>query len=301
MKFKLKRSSRTKNIKRHPTNTISRQSSIYNYRSSRNETNRPYNREDEPGDKTMPSKRSYLKYILLAAVIISLGYLLMLAPSAKVNLSGNSAIKRNGQVYEDVINRHLRQNASSYTKLTFDSEKLSKSIESEFPEVTEVKIALPLFNRHPKVEIVFSEPSVLMRVFGDDTYILDGQGRAIVKESEASNRIIINQLTHINDTSSQQVVLGKPALTEQQMNFIDETIRQAKSKKLAVEVINLAGGASQLNVKYKDVEYLVKYSFFANPRQSSGAYFAMRDKLNHDKKTPKEYIDLRIPERAYIK
>lgn len=291
---------KSKSIGRQPK-TVSRSSPVYNYRSSRSESTRQYNRGDEPKEKKWLNRRKYIKFILPSAVFLSMIYLLVLVPEAEVKLSGEATITRPDKSYEFKINQYLGQSISSYTKLTFNQDKLASQLKADFPEISDVKVSIPLFSRQPKVGVQFAEPAVLLRVFGDDTYILDSQGRALVRQSEVSKGINLNSLIIVNDTSSQKIELNKILLTQQQINFIIEVVRQSEARKISPESINLAGGASQLNVKYKDADYFVKYSFFSDARQSSGAYFTIRDQLEQDNKIPREYIDLRIPERVYIK
>ncbi|MBW3569076.1 hypothetical protein KY385_03010 [Candidatus Parcubacteria bacterium] len=294
-----KKRTKARQIVRRPNVNQSR--SIYNYRSSRNESSRQYNRGDEPKEAAAIYTRRYVKYIALAGVLLSLFYLLTLTPSADVKLNGQPIISRPENSYEAAINRYFKQSILNSTKLTFNNDKMSSQILSEFPEISHAEIATPLFNRHPKVNISFAEPSVKLKVFGDDTFILDEQGTVLALESEAAKNVNVNKLIVINDTSNQPVKLGEFALTEQQLNFINKTAEHAKNNKLKVESVTLSGGASQLNVNYGGVNYTVKYSFFADPRLSSGAYLALRDRLKRDNTEPKEYIDLRIPDRAYIK
>lgn len=298
----IKKPTKTKPASRRTSNAGQNQSrSLYNYRSSRREADRPYNRGDQPKPKTPILARSYSRYATLVLALFALGYMLSLQPNANIKLSGQTVTARSDQSYKQAINQYLSRSILNYTKPTFNGDKLQSQLTAEFPEVSRVKVSLPLFSRQPKVEIVFAEPTLKLEVFGDDDYILGEQGRALAKDSEVSKALKDQPLTLVKDTSNQSIELGKTILTEQQLNFINITVDQAKQKKLKVEFVALAGSVSQINVKYAGVDYLVKYSFLADPWLSSGAYFATLGQLKRDNKTPKQYIDLRIPDRAYVK
>lgn len=275
--------------------------SVYSYSSARKEANRRYNRGDEPKQFTVFKLASkFTRYASVVLILAIASYLLMLSPNAQVKLSGQTVIERPANSYEDVINQKLKGSISNYTKITINNDKLVDQIMSQFPEVSSAKISIPLIGNRPKVTLVFADASLKLQSFDDDTYILDEQGRALARSSEASGGVNQSKLLKVIDTSSQKVELGKTILTQEQIEFIDQIVFQAKEKKLSIASISLTGGTSQLSVQYTDVKYVVKYSFFANPRQSSGAYFALREQLKRDNKTPIQYVDLRIPGRAYV-
>lgn len=296
--FKKKASSRRPIARPSSGNRLT---SVYNYRSSRNQSDRQHDRGNEARPKPPLLARGYAKYAVATLVLLSLGYLTLLTPNAAVKLSGQTVISRPDGSYERYVDQYLKGSLLNYSKITFDDDKLSSQIIAQFPEVSDVAVSIPFFKQKPHVELKFAEPTVILKVFGDDNYILDQQGRALARESDAADSVETSRLVSVNDTSDQKVSLGSILLTQQQISFIGEIVFQAEQKQIRVEAINLTGGASEINVKYADVAYQVKYSFFAEARQSSGAYFAMRDQLKKDNKTPKQYIDLRIPERAYIK
>ena len=293
--------------KANPRRSIARPSSgnrptsVYNYRSSRNQSDRQHDRGNEARPKPPLLARNFVKYAVATLVLLSLGYLTFLTPNATVKLSGQTVISRPNGSYESYVNQYLKGSLLNYSKITFDDDKLFSQIIAQFPEVSDADVSIPFFKQKPHVELKFAEPTVILKVFGDDNYVLDQQGRALARESDAADSVETSRLVSVNDTSDQKVSLGSILLTQQQISFISEIVFQAEQKQLKVEAINLTGGASEINVKYADAAYQVKYSFFAEARQSSGAYFAIRDQLKKDNKTPKQYIDLRIPERAYIK
>jgi hypothetical protein len=139
-------------------------------------------------------------------------------------------------------------------------------------------------------------------VTSDKSYILDREGRALFSENQINDKFDTSSLVSINDASGHPVVLGKPVLTEQQINYIKEIINQSKANNIPAQIFNLGVGGSAVDVKFKDASYVVKFSFYEDPKQSSGAYFAIREDIDNKKVTrPEKYIDLRIPDRAYLK
>lgn len=301
MKLPFTRTRTSKNYVPRLPKSVNTSQSVYSYGSSRKEPARQNNRGENQKQKTNILAKRWLKYFFALAVLVSLSYLLFLSPNAELELEGQSVVDRAQGIYQIEVNKYLKQSYTNYTKLTFNSDKAAREISTKFPEASHVSITLPLFNRQPKIIIKFAEPVIVFRSFGDDNYLVDEQGRALIRQSNASKSLNIDNLLIVNDTSDQKIELGNSLLTEQQVNFIQQTAGQARQKKVDLQYINLTGGTSQLEVKYSDVSYIIKYSYLADARQSSGAYFAIREQLIRDNKTPKHYIDLRIPDRAYIK
>jgi cell division septal protein FtsQ len=299
MKIKLFKKNKRKSVSRKFNDEYQKQQ-IYSYRSSRKEMDRPYNREDEEESSSRSIISKAKIYLFTAVIIFASIYMSILTPNANVKLRGESAILRAESLYQDEINKQLKNSLFNFSKLTLDKNKLAIKIKSSFPEAQFVNVSTPLFGRHPAVEIGFAKP-IAMLVTGENNYILDSEGRVLISEAEASDAINTSGLITIVDNSTQKITVGKHAMTAEQIGYLYEIVEQAKNKNSLIESVSLSGNGLGIQAKYKDADYLVKYSFLANSRQSSGAFFAMRDYLTAKGVSPNEYIDIRIPDRAYIK
>ena len=237
---------------------------------------------------------------IIAAVFSSLAYLSYIQTDPVIKLD-QKTIPRNENDYYDVVNKEMSTSFLYKNKLTFDTKKFSAEIKAEFPEVDSVIVEIPVFRHRPTVNIVLSEPSARL-VTNDKSYILDKEGRALFPESQINDQFDTSRLVSINDASGHPVVLGKPVLTEQQINYIKEVINQSNANDTSAQIFDLEFGGSAVDIKFQDVSYLVRFSFYEDPKQSSGAYFAIREEINKGHvPTPEKYIDLRIPDRAYLK
>ncbi len=238
--------------------------------------------------------------VILLAVFSSLAYLSYVQTDPVIKLD-QKALPRNEADYYDAVKKEISSSITYKNKLSFSSEKFSEKIKSQFPEVDSIIVEMPIFRHRPTVNITVSEPSARL-VTSDKSYILDKEGTALFTEDKINDRFDTSGLVSINDSSGHPVELGKPVLTEQQINYIREVINQGKANNVPAQVFNLEFGGSAVDIKFQDASYIVKLSFYEDPRQSSGAYFALRDEIaNGDVPLPKQYVDLRIPDRAYLK
>lgn len=277
---------------------------IFNYRSAQDgPMSRAAGREKTSKDKSedFHHKVSHIINYFIAAILLGgVIYMSLLNPDAQVKVSGQKVYPRDKSSYEQDIDGRLKGSIFYRSKLTFDADKLTNDIKNDFPEINDVDISISPFRHRPTVEVDLAKPSAKL-VTPTKVYILDEEGRALFEQEDASADLNVGSLLTINDNSGQEIALGKPALTEYQISYIREVIGQTEAKGMIPESFTLSGGGTALNVRFKDLNYYVKFSFYSDPRQSSGAFLALYDQLKRDGTFPSRYIDLRIPEKAFVK
>lgn len=278
--------------------------SYRSYRRSSDDTKRtdPENASTSSQDKGKSSSTlsKIINFIILFAVFSSLAYLSYMDTDPVIKLD-EKTIPRSQNDYYDAIKKQMSGSLSYKNKLTFNSEKFSQNIKAEFPEIDTVIVEVPVFRHRPTVNITVAEPAARL-VTSDKSYILDKEGRALFSEDRINDQFNTSALVSINDASGHPVTLGKPVLTENQINYIREVINQSKANDAPAQTFNLEFGGSAVDVKFKDTNYTVKFSFYEDPKHSSGAYFALRKQIDDGNvPAPADYVDLRIPDRAYLK
>lgn len=280
---------------------------IFSYSSARSSTERTLNRGDTKKNQTaspaepLQAKLSRLvNYLIGLMILAGLVYMCALNPDAQIKVTGQESYPRTKKSYQEGVDAQLKSSIFYRNKLTFDSSGVTEKIQNEFPEVTKVDISISPFRHRPVIELTLAKPTERL-ISGTHSYILDEDGTALFDQSEASPSLDINSLLTISDDSGQSVELGKPALTQTQISFIREVIGQTKAKGFMPDSFTLARGGTELDVRFKNKSYFVKFSFMADARQSSGALIALEKQLNDSGTNPGEYIDLRIPEKAFVK
>ncbi len=280
---------------------------VFSYSSARSASERAFNRGEntkpKPAAPAEPIQKKLYRAVNYLIGLIILGgviYMCMLNPSAQIKISGQESYPRNKKSYEEGVNTQLKSSIFYRNKLTFDSSVVAEKIRAEFPEVTKVDISISPFRHRPVIKLTLAKPTERL-ISGEHSYILDEDGTALFDQNDASPSLDVNSLLTITDDSGQAVQLGKPALSELQISFIREVIGQTRAKGLSPQSFTLSRGGTELDVRFKNMGYFVKFSFISDARQSSGAFIALKKQLDRDGVTPKEYIDLRIPDKAFVK
>lgn len=274
---------------------------IYSYRSVRKETENPYDRSNSSESvRTQGSKfiLRFSKILFVLIFILGIFYATTIEPNSKISIKDNyDASPRSKTSYEQGVNTIIDSSYLNKNKLTFDAKKIEDDIKQTFPEIGLAEVSVPFLGHQPRVMLAFSEP-VAKLVTEGQTYILDGNGITLFSEKDAANSLNVSDLISVNDGSGDEITIGKPALSFDQLKYIQEIVAQAKRKNIKINTIALSAGGSGINVNYSDTDYIVKYSFYADARQSSGSFYAVYDFISGQ---PKEYIDVRIPDKVYVK
>ena len=185
-------------------------------------------------------------------------------------------------------------------KPTFNEDKLEKELLKLSPEIVSIEVETGVLKHNPQIKVEFSEPTALLST-GSNLYIIGSDGKVLADITKNKAGFKVDNLPLLQDQSSIPIEVSKKALTSSQLFYIQEINFQSSQKKLNVSSIIIQPGGSQLDVKYAGQNYYVKYNFFEDARKSSGVFIALKEKLDSEGTVPTEYIDVRVPERAYIK
>lgn len=272
---------------------------VYSYSSARKtQANQQQKNNNQSNNANLPkfSVLEKFQYALVAILVFAgVGYVFTLDTNAQIRIEGAENFPREKAAYEAAIQQEIGSSMFNRSKLTLNDQKIEESILKNFPEVRSVEVKTSLLRHRPMVEAVIARP-VAKLVTPSETYILDRDGVALYAEGQATG-VNTKNLISVNDTSGYEIEYGKPALTSRQIGYINEFLGQMKAKKIPVSEMSIEGGGVELHVRFKDKKHFLKLSFFSSARQSSGAYLAVLDK-----NIPiSNYVDLRIPDRAYIK
>lgn len=295
----------SKQPRRPDFDTGYKKQAVFSYRSSRREEKRNFDRGgSEQKQDTSRSFGWWLRHspfvVCGVAVFIALLYSMVVDNHAQLEIVGTQTYLRDSKQYQMSIDDKLSSSVFNRIKPTLNSSKLSGDIENEFPELQEVVVNVPLFRHRPVVEFRLAKPAALV-VNDSITYVVDSQGRALFNLKDKSTGLDTNSLPTILDGTNTRVSLGKPLLSEAQVSYVREIYLQAAAKNISVESMELKSGGEELQVRFVSNNYNVKFNLQSDARKSMGAYIAVSEKLSSQGSKPAEYIDVRIPERAFVK
>lgn len=312
MKFNFHKKTEKVSTERRRANSRSSADSgrIFSYYSSRpaqsqKEPMRP--RNDKFDQEVQSTNNRQFRYIpsLIALVLIlsSIVYASLLDTSNPeiTPLSETSVnLLQNTDKYKDSIAGVFGENFLNKSKLTINTRAVEDKIKATHPEIEEVSINVPLLGRRPVVQISPATPKLLLSS-GASTYVVNDRGRVLMN-AEESPEDINKDLVIIKDFVIGEVKPGDIILPESTIEFIDQVKYQFESSGKAIEYITLPAVANELHVKPMDSNYIVKFNLQSDPREQSGVYFALYDRLAKEALVqPKEYVDVRVESRAYYK
>jgi hypothetical protein len=248
-------------------------------------------------------KRHHIPMIITLLVIAAcFMYILTLSSNPKVIVvneqdQATASLLRSPQVYESAIHKMLESSVFNKSKITVNTTGLARSIQTEFPEVSEAIVSLPLVNRRPVVYLQITQPAFLL-TSAQDTYAIDPSGRVIMK---GDSTLPHSDLAKIDDQTGQKPEIGKAFLPASQVKFMQDIQAQLKAKGVSDLSFTLPAIPDEAYLKIAGKSYIVKLTFSGDPRLQVGTFLAVRQKLETDKVNPAEYIDVRVEDRAYYK
>jgi hypothetical protein len=282
------------------------QATKFNYHSVRSSaevnqgrTNREH--QTELSDKT---KNNWIKHIpTLIAILVVIGsiiYALTLSTNPRVVIIGqtNQTIMQPTSEYQQVAQKLFSGSLLNRTKITVNTVKLANQLEQQFPELNGVSIIVPLIGRTPILEIRPSQ-SILILSNSQGQYVINQQGNAVLKlDSSVANTF---SLPVVTDKSGFNVVVGKEVLPSTSITFIKTVIDQFNKKNIPIQSMTLSTNPYELDVQVRGVPYFIKFNLLADPLYSVGTYFSVVKLFTPANPGPTQYIDIRIPGRAFYK
>lgn len=273
---------------------------VFSYRASRSSSDAQTGRQENTGAGGQRWWHLLPVYVAAAAITVSVLYCLSLTPTPKLTSTADSPLARDKAIYTATAEDILRSNIRYRTKLTIDTQAVARELQAAFPELSEVRISLPLIGRRPIITITAAQPAFVLASPNHPAYIITEAGVAIIRAEDAG-RVDVSALPTIIDQSGLAVELGQGVIPAPDVAYIQTVTSQLGAQQLTIESLTLPAKASELHVRIKDKPYIIKFSLQTDARQAVGTYLAVREKLEAERITPTEYIDVRVEEKAYYK
>lgn len=241
--------------------------------------------------------------ILTIAVLISAINILTLSSQAKVVMRGDAGsvanLVREPSEYEAAASKALASSVWNRNKITVDTGSVEQDLRAAFPEIAEVSVSIPWLAHRPIVAIQPARPAVVLST-ADGAYLLDVRGVALQRADSVSDLNPKNAIPTIDDQSGLRVAVGEQALPATHIRFIQVVTKQLAAQAYTVTGFRLPAASSQLDVLLANEPFFAKFNLQSNTaREQAGTFLATVKKLKADNTPPKQYIDVRVPGRAY--
>jgi hypothetical protein len=244
---------------------------------------------------------------LLIIIVICCSTVMGLNSNAKVisvaanTNASNRLFLQSTNVYQTAVQKLFASNVLNKNKLTVDTARITRDLQNQFPELQNVSIALPLIGHRPIVYLQPANPILFLTTQGGGLYILDKSGRAVVGGTEAAGQTGKLSIPTVHDASGVTVKTGQVALPSDDIAFIVQIAGQLQAKGLQITSLDLPAGASELDVRLQGVGYNARFNMQGDAKEQAGAFLAAKQYNDTHHVTPGQYMDLRVPQRAYYK
>lgn len=244
--------------------------------------------------------------LALVAIVICCVTILDLSSNVKVvsiTSSNPSAhlFLQDTSIYQQAAEEQFTSSILNGNKLTVGTAGITAALQKQFPELQNVSIVLPLIGHRPVVYIQPANPVLFLTTQGGGVYLLDKSGRALIGGDEAVSQTTKLHLPAVHDGSGVQVSVGQVALPSGDVDFIAQVVGQLQAKALQIASLDLPAGASELDVRMQGVGYVARFNMQGNAREQAGAFLATKQYLTGQHIAPGQYVDVRVPQRAYYK
>jgi hypothetical protein len=248
-------------------------------------------------------RRRLIMIALSVVVLAGAVYALPLSPTVHVILLQDAATAhflQDGAVYRQTAEKSLSTSIFNRNKLTVNTAAVRLDLLKNYPEIKDVSVALPLFGRQPQVYVEPYKPSFILTTTSNTAFLLDATGRALAMTNQVPDIDKLGVLT-LQDRSGVPVALGVRAVPSTTVTFAQTVSAALKAASITPSSLVLPAKASELDVYVAGTPYFVKFNLQNDALQQAGTYLATRQRLEADHIKPGQYIDVRVPERAYYK
>ena len=223
--------------------------------------------------------------------------------SVTLKVSGDRESYQSLSVYTNEINSMVDSSIASSSKFLLNSSKLESEIESKFPEVVRSSVVIPLAGRQLQVNLQFAKPMMrLLQIDNQQGIVTENGTLTTVADAEAINEQFadlpsisipsINSFEGSQLLTSEEVELLRLLISE----FDGSSAFRAKLDSAEYDVTK-----REIRARFDNLTYYAKLTPERSARAQIGSLVAIQKELTEKGTLPKEYIDVRVDDRVYVK
>lgn len=268
----------------------------YSYHNSRKPAGAKSGR-NESASELVKNRSSTSHWRLFVALIIVIAILILELPvssNAKIVVVAGSKASTGLPVtsYQVAVEHIFSNSLVDHTKLTVDSGALTAKLKQQFPEIKNASVGFSAFSWRPTVTLHFSEP-VLVLVSSQGNYLVGASGGVIGRAAKNTNLPLVTDGSNLNPTPGQAI------LPSNYVSFISQLLAQLSASSLKVSQLNLPRQSAELDVRITGQSYYGKFNLEGDPLEQVGTFLAAKNYLAKQNIGVSQYIDARLPGRAY--
>ncbi len=239
--------------------------------------------------------RHYAKPVLYLLIVLGFTYLLFgsgLFDVHHIKVVGAKTIP--AQSISDSLNKALDSSLFGRNIIILSTDKLAKQLMDQDKQLGEVKIGRDFINGLI-VTIVEETPSLGWQS-GSSVFVLSSDGRAINSVEKAGSNMPI-----VVDSANIPVKTGQKVVPAGFIDFVQTITRGLRTQK--IDFVQLSVPAESIGELYVQtrVGYMIKFDTARDGAAQLNNLKAVLASLSTQKKSPAEYIDLRIEDKVFYK
>lgn len=255
-------------------------------------------------DQTKHQVRRVRRAKALAVVVAILLVVAGLRMQIKtVRLAGVDQLSQEQQArYSESIRSFSLENSFAQQGWSVDEAQVQDYVLSSFPEVSSAELkAVHLLNPALQVELSFRAPRYVWKDASNQQKFVDAEGKIFYENLSASKT---GSLIEIEDQSGIVFEAGNTAVSSQTLAFIGGLqggLKPLYKGDRVLKKVLIPVSTREVRVVPEKVPYYVKMSTARSLESQVGELKALLGFLRTKKITPKQYIDIRLEDKAYYK
>lgn len=220
-----------------------------------------------------------------------------------VQLEGVQKLSAQQQArYSEAIRVYSLENSFAQQAWTVDGAQAERFVLGTFPEVASARLKpAHLLNPSLRMELSFRSPQYVWKDASNQPKYIDSKGRLF---SENLTSVDEASLIQIDDQSGIVIETGNAAVSQQTLSFIGglqgELKPVYKGKKVLKRVI-IPVSTREVRVVPEGESYYIKMSTERSLAEQVGELRSLLGFLRSKKITPKQYIDIRLEDKAFYR
>lgn len=268
---------------------------FYRAGESASSTESPFKKKETPAaNRISRFFTRLLDGVIVIALAACLLYSLFVKDTPKVTL--NSEVYHSAGVYKEAAHNYLGA-LKNRNKVTFSEKSIVNSLQQQFPEIAGASIELPILSETPIVHLSIANPSFILKNNGN-SYVVNSAGVAAATANQLPN---IQNLAVVQDRSGFKAQSGQQVMSADSVTFINDLVKQLNHARVPISQLILPPSAQEIDLKTKDTSYFVKFFLGGDVLQETGQLLAMRHQFSAAHTQPSQYLDVRVPGKAYYK
>ncbi len=214
------------------------------------------------------------------------------------------------QKYQQQAGQVVKSNLLNRSKLLFSIRRFNQEMRNNYPEITKIQTTVPLVSRRLIVTIQTPPPLLRIKQNSNQQLYVSSNGLVIDGKKIDSSDELPPEL----DIQSDQLFKPKDKiLNDNEVRILTLINQQINSKNIAnlppdfqISTVKLDLLSSRLEVRFKGVKYRAIFSGYGEAINQVGALKSILQKIYQSSPEgrvaePKEYIDLRVYEKIFVK